>query len=320
MAKVVYTDTADLDVSIGVQMLRDGGHEVIRLKTSDRHLIVRSGREAQALIVGYARIDEELLGRLPSIELVSLMTTGFDQVDLEAAKRRGLCVANVGGVAAVDVATHALALALALIRGLPTYFEAAQNGRWFEPPLVVPPRTTDLALGILGRGRVGTALLAMAGAVFGRVQFHDPAFPAETDQGVVFDHLVTTSDVLILALPLTAATLGLVDEKVLHRMKPGSYLVNVGRGGVVVGEAARSAVDSGRLRGMAADVLDIEPPPSNHPLLGHSRILITPHIAYLSERTEVEYASISAQNVIDWFAGRPVATAITPVNRRAGAG
>lgn len=316
MVKVLYTDTADLDPATGIEMLRADGHDVVRLETRDSDLIVRSGREAQALVVGYARIDAQLLDRLPTVEIVSLMTTGFDNVDLEAATQRGICVANVGGAAAPDVAAHALALTLALIRGLPAYLNAGQHGGWFLPPPLTPPRTTDLVLGLLGRGRVGAALLAMAGGVFGRTQFNDPAVTAWSDQAVSFDHLMSTSDVLILALPLTAATSRLVDRSFLDRMKPGSYLVNVGRGGVVDSEDVRAAVDDGRLRGMAADVLDIEPPPSDHPLLGHPRILITPHVAYLSERTQVDYATVTAQNVIDWFAGRPVATAITSVGWR----
>lgn len=318
MATAVYTDTADLDPSPGIEILRAAGHEVVRLETREPDVIVANGRDAQALLVSYAPIDSALLARLPIVEIISVMATGFDNVDLEAATARGICVANVGGAAAPDVAAHALALALALIRGLPRYLDAAQQDEWFAPPPITPPRTSDLVFGVLGRGRIGAAVLSMAGGVFGRVQFHDPAVLAHVDptRSVSFSDLLATSDVLVLALPLLPETHRLVDSAFIDRMKQGSYLLNVGRGGVVVSRDVRAAVDDGRLRGVAVDVLDTEPPPSNHPLLGHPRILVTPHTAYLSERTEVAYATITAQNVVDWFAHRPVANAVTSITRR----
>ncbi|MCI0424547.1 MAG: C-terminal binding protein [Actinobacteria bacterium] len=318
MALVVYTDTADLDPSPGVEMLHVAGHDVLRLETRDTEAIVGSARGAGALITSYAPITADVLASLPTVEIVSILATGFDNVDVEAATRGGVCVANVGGAAAPDVAAHALALILALIRGLPRYLEAAQNAEWFAPPPVIPPRTTEMVLGVLGGGRIGRAVLTMASGVFGRTQFHDPLLGEDMGpaRAVSQEELVVSSDVIVLALPLTTETSGLVDGRFIEDMKSGAYLVNVGRGGVVVSSDLRKAVEGGRLRGAAMDVLDVEPPPADHPLLDHPRILVTPHTAYLSNHTEAAYATITARSVIDWFSGAVVATSVNGIDRR----
>ncbi len=312
MPTVVYTDTADMDTAVGIAQLQGAGHQVIRLETHDADEIAAAAPQAQALAVGYAPISAELLDRLPEVEVISMLATGYDNVDMAVVARRGLCLATVGGVAAPDVATHALALTLALIRDLPHYLGLAQNQGWFQFPEVVPPRTADLTIGLVGLGRIGSTLRPLLEPLFKRVVFSDPA---QAD-GLSLDELADISDVVIVCVPLLASTRHLIDRTFLDRMRPGSYLVNVGRGGVVDSAAVRSAIDSSHLAGAAFDVLDQEPPPSDHPLLGHPKILVTPHTAYLSTRTEESYALIQAQNLIDWFEGHPVANAVTGVRQR----
>ncbi|MGI8517634.1 MAG: NAD(P)-dependent oxidoreductase [Acidimicrobiia bacterium] len=311
---VVYTDAADLDPGPGIALLVGAGYEVVRLETQDAEEIAVGAARAAALVVGYAPIGKDLLARLPEVEVVSIMATGFEHIDLEAAAARGVCVANVGGAAAPDVAAHALALTLALIRGLPRYLIAAQQQEWFRLPPLVPPRTTELVLGVLGRGRIGTQIMTMAGNVFGSVQFHDPA--PGIDGSISLPHVLATSDVVVLTLPLTPATAGLADRGFFEQMKKGSYLVNVSRGGLVNSRDLRAAVENGKLRGAAVDVLDQEPPPPDHPLLGHPQILVTPHTAYLSDRTEKMYATVAAQNVLDWFTGSEIVNAVNGITRR----
>ncbi|MER7950681.1 C-terminal binding protein [Streptomyces sp. NPDC096079] len=320
----VFTDTEDLDPEPGMRLLAEAGFEVRVAGSRDPDVLAAAAEDAVALIVGYARVDAALLDRLPRLRVLATMSAGHDMIDTEAARRRGLWVANLPDAATEDVAVHALASALSLVRHLPRADAVVRGGGWsaeFVAPgegLPLPRRASELTLGLVGFGRIARAFAALAAPVFGRVAAYDPhADPAHWPAGVErcgsLDALAATSDVLSLHLPLTPATHGLVDAELLRRMPPGGFLVNVARGELVDSEALLEAVDTGRLAGAALDVLPVEPPPADDPLRRHPRIRLSPHSAYLSDASRRAYVCEPAANVVAWHrTGRPLTPVVDP--------
>jgi len=308
----VYTDAEDIDSSAGMQLLRDAGFEVRFLQSQDPDVIAAEAHDAQALLVGYAPVTAELIDRLPNLKVISLISMGFDNVDLDAATSRGIWVANLPGVATEEVATHALALALAAIRNIPFYERSLPRGGWLEQPTVVPPRLSATTLGIIGLGRIGMTFGAMASRIFGDVVGYDPLLPdtEETRRRLAeagirragLDEVIRGSRVLSLHVPLTDETRHMINAASLATMQPGSFIVNVSRGQLIDSAALKAAVDSGRLAGAALDVLDVEPAGPEHPLIGAGPgIIVTPHVAFLSDWTLREYVRLQAEHVLEWF-------------------
>lgn len=315
--RAVYTDMDDVDFRTGARLLEDAGFTVDYLNTQDPERIIAQAHDATALLVGYASITAETMDAMPSLRIIALLSMGFNNIDVKAARERGIWVTNIPGAATEEVATHALALTLAVTRGLPFYGTTVQSGEWNARDAIVPPRLSQARLGILGLGRIGTRFAEFSGAVFGEVVGYDPVLPDTPeirrrlkDAGIrrtSLEEVRATSTVLSLHMPLTPETAGMIDAPFLSLMPQGSFLVNVSRGALVDSQAVRDSIDAGHLAGAGLDVLDEEPPArGSHPLLGHPRILITPHMAYLSDFTEGEYVRQQAHNVVAWqSSGRP---------------
>lgn len=304
----VYTDADDTDISLGVRMLESAGYEVRLLDTRDPAAIIAGAQGAEVLLPGYAATTREVIEALPELKLVALMSMGFDYVDLEAASERGVWVTNVPGAATEEVATHALALLLTAARQLDFYRASATPERWNERAAVPPRRLSETTLGILGLGKIGREFARLAGPLFGRVIGYDPLLPHNDGMRAELAALGVTrtsleevrraSDVLSLHLPFTPETDRMIDADWLAEMPQGALLVNVSRGALIDNGALVAALDSGQLSGAALDVLEEEPPRPEHPLVGRDDVVLTPHIAYFSTRTEAEYVRIQAQNAV----------------------
>ena len=301
----VYTDTDDLDPSAGIELLKTAGFEVVRLETHDAAEIVAAAKGAAALLVGYANISKDLIDELESLEIVSMLSTGTDNVDTKALADRNISLVTLGALPAEEVATHTLAITLAMLRGVDKFAEAAQRLEWFKTPYpVVPPRISQLKFGVLGFGRIGQLIDSYGAPMFGSVIFHDPFVNQSPDpqfKSVSFDELIKESDVLSINIPATAENKHLFNKDLFAVMKPGSYLVNASRGSIVDSDALAAALNSGHLAGAALDVIDGEPAKSDNPLLNNPKVLLTPHVAYLSQFTQKAYITVQAQNVIDFF-------------------
>jgi len=320
----VYTDIDDTDPAIGISLLEENGFEVRVLGTRDADEIIAGAQGAVALLPGYASVTREVIEALPQLRIVSLMSMGFDYVDVDAASERGVWVSNVPGAATEEVATHALAILLSSVRQLPFYTASATPADWNDRAPSAPPRLSETTLGIVGLGKIGRELARLAGPLFGSVVGYDPLLPDTPEVradlealGVTrtgLEEVRRTANVLSLHLPLTPETAHMVDAEFLSGMPRGSVLVNVSRGGLIDNDALVAALDAGQLSGAALDVLDQEPPSHGHPLLGRDDVVLTPHIAYFSARTEIEYVRIQAQNAITLLeTGAPD----SPVNRPA---
>ncbi|MDJ0323972.1 C-terminal binding protein [Cryobacterium sp. PH31-AA6] len=309
MAKplAIYTDNEDIDPTPGIRLLERHGFEVRFLETLDPERILAESRGAQALLVGYAPIPDWVIAGLPELRIISLISMGFDHIDLDAARAAGVWVTNLPGVATEEVATHALGLILATVRDLP-FFERVVGQDWNARPDVTPPRLSEKTLGLMGLGRIGAKLAEFASPLFGEIVGYDP-YLAQNPEAAArleslgvrlagFDEVLASADVLSLHLPLTGETHRIINAESIARMKPGSYLINVSRGQLIDSPALALALDRGQITAAGLDVLDTEPAPADHPLITHERTIVTPHVGFLSAHTLAEYVRIQAQNVV----------------------
>ncbi|MGK0721561.1 C-terminal binding protein [Leucobacter sp. W1478] len=319
----VYTDIDDTDVSGGIALLEAAGFTVRIAGSRDATQIAAVAHDAEALLVGYATVDAELIAALPRLRIIAVMSMGYNNIDLDAARARGIWVCNVPGAATEEVATHALALALHAERELSFYLGSATPDDWNSRAAVAPRRLSELTLGVVGLGKIGQALASVAAPLFGQIVGYDPLLPdtAETAQSLAqlgvertsLEEVRRRADVLSLHVPLTPETDSMINAAFIAQMPPQASIINMSRGALIDEPALRDALDSGRIRWAALDVLSTEPPQPGHPLVGHPRVTLTPHIAYFSNRTDAEYVRIQAQNVASWLiTGTPETHVLAP--------
>jgi D-3-phosphoglycerate dehydrogenase len=309
--KVLITDHDFPDVELEKSLFREAGIElaVAQCRTEDE--VIAAGKGCAGFLTQYTPMNARVFAALPELRIVSRFGAGFDTVNTADAKEFGVWVANSPDYGVGEVATHALAMSLSLLRHLPWFDREVRAERWHYAgtgPLV---RVGNLTLGILGLGRIGKRMAHISRSVFGRVIACDPYvgdgdfFPDNVIR-VDQERLFREADVVSLHVPLNDETRGMVGSRMLALMKEGSFLVNTARGSVVNLDQLLEALDSRHLGGAGLDVLPKEPPEADHPVLRHPRVLLSPHAAFYSVEGEKELRRKAAQNVIDWAkTGRP---------------
>jgi D-3-phosphoglycerate dehydrogenase len=236
-------------------------------------------------IAGLDAIDAAALQAADRLKVISRYGVGVDNVDLNAARRRGIIVTNTPGANSVSVAELALGLMLALARQIPEAVEAVHQGKW--------PRYAGLSLegktvGLLGLGAIGRQLARRLAGFDCRVLAHDPLVDAQTAEqlGVELtgmDEILRQADFVSLHLPLLPETRGLVNDAFLANMKSGAYLVNTARGEIVDEAALLRALQSGHLKGAGLDAFAVEPPDAANPLLRLAQVVATPHLGAMTD-------------------------------------
>lgn len=310
MPKVLFADNEFPDLQIERELFTAAGAELVVAQCRTEDDVIAAARDCSGILLQYAPITERVVGALPKLGIVSRIGAGFDTVDTDACARHGIWVANSPDYGVGEVATHALALALAMMRNVVAYHRDIHAGKWHYLSSGQLRRAGDMTLGIVGLGRIGKRMAHVARNVFRRVVACDPYiidgdFPAYVERGSLTG-VFARSDVVSLHVPLTAETRGMIDAGVLGVMKPGGYLVNTSRGAVVDVDAALAALDRGTLAGLALDVLPVEPVPPGSRLVGHPRVILTPHAAFYSVEAERELRRKAAQNIATWLrTGRP---------------
>jgi len=278
---------------------------------SDRQQLCALAAGARALVVrNRTPVDRELLAAAPRLEVVGRFGVGLDNIDMPAADAGGVVVVAAAGANAVSVAEHTLALALTLSRQLTEHNAAVRSGRWQRTP---GRELAGRTWGLLGAGATGRAVARIAGALRMPVLGYDPyADPAAVRAAgiklVSLDDLLATADVLSIHLPLTPRTRNLIGSETLARLRPGSLLINVGRGEVVDEAALASALRSGQVGGAGLDVRAAEPPPPG-PLDDAPNVIFTPHVAGITRESQQRIASIIAEDVIAVLDGKAAAHA-----------
>ena len=239
---------------------------------------------AHALLVrSETKVTAEILAQAPQLRVVGRAGTGVDNVDVEAATRRGIAVLNTPGGNTVSAAEQAIALLLALVRRVPWAAESMRRGEW-DRKKFGGIELRDKVLGLVGLGRIGAHVATVARALGMEVLAHDPFLSAERarEMGVTLlglDELLARADAVSLHLPLTNETKNVIDRRRLGLMKATSVLVNTARGGLVDEAALLEAVTGGKLAGAALDVFEQEPLPKDSPLRQSDRLILTPHLA-----------------------------------------
>jgi D-3-phosphoglycerate dehydrogenase len=309
--KVLITDFDYADVELERHVLEGAGLELTTAQCRTEEDVIEAGRGVSALLTQYAPITTRVLAELPELRMVGRYGVGYDIVDVEAARERGVWVANVPDYGTEEVAVHALSMALALLRHLPLYDRDVKGGRWHPASTGPLFRLKNLTLGVVGLGRIGGTFARRASPWFGKTLGCDPylaedAWPEGVERASL-EEVFSESLVVSLHPPLTEETRGFIDRDLLGRMPEGGYLVNTARGGLVVMDDLLWALEEGPLAGAALDVLPHEPPAPDHPLLSNPNVILTPHAAFYSLEAEEEVRRKAALNVVSWAReGRPL--------------
>ena len=314
-ATAVYVDTVPIACGEGPELLRAGGFCVRTAVAATPGEVLAAAAGAEALLVGDSPITAAVIAGLsPHLRIVSTVTVGVDHIDCAAASAAGIWATNVPDATTEEVAVTALAMALSLIRHLPFLDRDVRAGAWDAFSTGRRRRASALTLGIVGFGRIGRQLAALATPIFGRVCAHDPApagpWPSEVGR-LDLAGVLASADVLSLHLPARPGEPAVVDRGVLAQMRPGAFLVNVSRGALVDTDALLAALDEGSLGGAALDVVAGEPPPADAPIRRHPRVLLTPHSAFWSDEGEAAGYERQAANVVAWKrTGRPLTVVV----------
>ncbi len=239
---------------------------------------------------GRGRITDAMMGDFPSLRVIARPGAGIDNLDTEAAKRRNIRVIYAPAMNGRTVAEHTMALMLDLVRRITPWVNACAEGRWDDRARYEGGELAGLTLGIIGYGNIGRRVARLADAFEMKVVVAERHGPLEK--------LLSIADVISLHLPLTKETEGILGEKEFAQMKPSVCIINTARGALIDSKALRTAILTNRIGGFAADVLDVEPPATDDPLLRSPRVLLTPHVASLTEATYREICLFTAENVV----------------------
>ncbi len=287
------------------QALRALGDLTVHARTDPQDVPARA-RGAAIVLTNKCALPAATIALLPDLRCIGVLATGHNVVDSMAARARGIPVCNVPTYGTRTVAQATIALLLELTNHVGHHAATVAAGRWakspdwcyWDRPLL---ELDGLTLGLIGAGRIGGAVAGIARALGMRVIVHSRSAP----DSVPLDRLFGESDVVSLHCPLTPETGGLVSASRLALMKPTALLLNTSRGPLVDEAALAEALNSGRLAGAALDVLSVEPPRADNPLLSAKNCLITPHQAWATRAARARLLAVTAENIRAFLAGRP---------------
>jgi D-3-phosphoglycerate dehydrogenase / 2-oxoglutarate reductase len=270
--------------------------------------ILAVARDADAILVTYAKLPGELLRQLTRCKAIGRFGLGVDNIDIKSAAELGIIVTYVPDYCMHEVSDHAMALLLALARKIPLSNKLVQAGRWEMPAVVPIHRLAGRVLGLVGFGNIPRALTPKAKAFGLRVVTHDPyvspeVLAAADVEAVTFDRLLDISDFVSIHAPLMPATRGLFNAETFRKMKRGAALINTARGPLVDEDALVAALDSGQLGAAALDVVAVEPLPKDAKLIGRDNVILTPHTGFYSVEALDELQTKCAADVARVLSG-----------------
>jgi len=316
--RVVVTDHAFAAVDHERHVAERAGAEFSEHQARTEDEAAEVTRGAAVALVYFAPVTRRVLEGLAPGATVIRYGVGYDNVDVDAASELGVRVANVPDYGTATVADHAAALLLALLRRVPHYDRAMRGAGWLAPAAVGDvPTLQDAAVGLIGAGRIGLALAD-------RLRPFGPALLASdpyADEDVLREHgvervaledLLPAVDALSLHAPANAETHHLVDADALARLKPGAVIVNTARGALVDEAALHDALERGALAGAGLDVFEEEPLREDSPLRSHPAVLLTPHVAYYSDRSVRDLQRLAAEEAARALAGEPLRCQVNP--------
>ena len=272
--------------------------------------------DAEIVMTNKTPLTEEIFAACPNLQLVCVLATGYNVVDCDAAKKRGIVVCNVPGYGTAAVAQFTFSLLLELCNGVGHHSRAVHGGKWtrnadfcfWDTPQV---ELASKTLGIIGFGSIGRAVGKIASAMGMDVIAYNRSRCPEGEAIATYvelDTLLKTADVISLHCPLTPETAGIINEKAIAKMKDGAMLINTARGPLVDENAICRALESGKLSGFAADVVTQEPIPADSPLMGAPNCILTPHMAWAPKDSRQRIMTCVEKNIDAFLAGKPINT------------
>lgn len=308
--RAVITDADYPDVAQERAILQTIGAELVRENLTAEDDLIRALAGVDVVLNQFSQLTARVIDSLDRCRGIVRYGVGVDNVDVEAATRRGIYVCNVPDYGTDEVSDHAITLLLASARKLLTLAQGVQDGVWSVEPIKPVGRLRGRTLGIIGLGRIGAMTAAKAQAFGIRVIAYDPIRPmhyfAERNVGrATLDDLLQTADYISLHAPLSGETRHLIDERALSLMKPTAFLVNTARGGLVDGAALGRALRAGQIAGAAIDVTEQEPIPRDSPLLGLPNCILTPHAAWYSDESSAALQRLAGEEAARLVQGEP---------------
>ena len=302
--QIAITDTSFPETKIEESILAPLKAKITvgHCRTEDEVLAIAG--DADAVMVQWAPISRRVIEQLTKCQIISRYGVGVDMIDLEAARDHHIPVANVPDFCVEEVATHTLGFLVALGRKIIMQDRLMRQGLWKVVDAIRPVnRFRNQTLGLVGLGRMGKRVAEMAAPLGMRILGYDiqpPSDPAPV-RLADFETVIRESDFLSLHCPLTKDTLHLINAEVLGKMKPGAFLINMARGGVVDTAALLEALSRGQIAGAALDVFEQEPLPPDHPLTKMDNVILTPHLASYSMDAIKQLREDTARNVVEFF-------------------
>lgn len=280
-------------------------------------LIYERAKGAEIVVTNKTSLSRETLESLKGLRYISTLATGYNVIDIAAATELGITVSNIPAYSTDGVAQLVFALLLEMTNSVAIHDKSVKNGDWANSEHFCYWKTplTELAgktFGIIGFGKIGAAVAAIANAFKMRVIAYSPNTRHYEGFGKVeflsLDKVISSSDVISLHCPLTDSTTGLVNMDFIKKMKKGSYIINTSRGPVLNEADVRKALDEGLIAGVGADVLSTEPPMADNPLATSDKTVVTPHIAWASLEARTRLMNIFKSNVEGFVTEKPVNT------------
>lgn len=299
---------ADPIAAVGIDRLRNAGHETVDVSKRKDGLESALERAEGLIVRSETKVTVELLEMAPQLRVVGRAGAGVDNIDVEAATRRGVVVVNAPTGNTLAAAEHTIALLLALVRNIPAADASVRAGNW-ERSRLTGVEVRGKTLGIVGLGKVGSEVARLGSALGMRVLAHDPVVSGERagDMGVELvsqERVWRDSDIITLHTPLTPETKGLLGEAALALTRRGVRIINVARGGLVDEEALAKALHTGRVAGAALDVFAAEPLDANHPLRSTPNTILTPHLGASTHEAQAAVSNDVATEIIAVLAGK----------------
>ncbi|MCG8592727.1 MAG: phosphoglycerate dehydrogenase [Proteobacteria bacterium] len=304
MTKVLVSDAL---AAQGLEILRQTpGLEVVdRPGLSPGELLDVIGDVHGLVIRSGTKVTADVIAKADCLRVIGRAGIGVDNVDVPAATERGIVVVNTPEGNNVTTAEHAIALLVSLARHIPQATASMKDGRW-EKKKFTGMELYNRTLGVLGLGNIGRVVAVRAKGLGMKVVAYDPHISAEAAAAldvelVELDELLSRADALTVHVPRTKETTGLLGRDAFARCKPGVLVINAARGGIVDEAALLEALDAGQVGGAALDVFSEEPPPADHPLLTHERVICTPHLGASTEQAQINVAVAVAEQVRDYL-------------------
>lgn len=278
-------------------------------------LIIDRAKDCEIIVTNKTPLTAQTLEKLPKAKYISTLATGYNVIDIAAASGLGITVSNIPAYSTDGVAQLVFALLLEMVNSVALHDRSVKDGEWagsehfcyWKTPLT---ELSGKTFGIIGFGKIGSAVAAIANAFKMKVIAYSPNTRTYDGFGTVdfvsLDEVIANSDVISLHCPLTESTTGLVNMDFIRKMKKGAYIINTSRGPVLNEADVRQALDEGLLAGVGADVLSTEPPMADNPLATSDKTVVTPHIAWASLEARTRLMNIFKSNVEGFVSGRPV--------------